>query len=248
MSRQRNHAPALVRACGGTLLLAAASLTLLMLGCTSEGVTTDAARIAAAGTITAEYVTRDSNSTIDYSDQIQISVPGYPEFSTTATVKLNGAVTIPLLGEVQAAGLTRTQFQQEIMKRLSNYVKAAIIADVVIVPSSAQKIIVLGAVNSQGGFPASSPTSIFQILATAGGLAQTADVRNIRVYRSGNLKEEVIIDLSGVLYPGESTRIEIPTIYPGDLMYVPRSENVFREISPFIYDLLVLFTIFSITK
>jgi len=233
---------------GTFLLLAATSLAVFVLGCSSEGVTTDAARIAASGSIPTEYVTRDSNATIDYNDQIQISVPGYPEFSTTATVKLNGAVTIPLLGEVQAAGLTRSQFQEEIKKRLSNYVKAAIIADVVIVPSSAQKIIVLGAVNSQGGFPASSPTSIFQILATAGGLAQSADVRNIRVYRGGNLKEEVIIDLSGVLYPGESSRIEIPTIYPGDLMYVPASENVFREISPFVYDLLVLFTIFSITR
>ena len=248
MNKPPHHATTRVGLWGTCLLLAAASLAVFVLGCSSEGVTTDAARVAAAGTIPTEFVTKDSNSTIDYSDQIQISVPGYPEFSTTATVKLNGAVTIPLLGEVQAAGLTRPQFQEEIKKRLSNYVKAAIIADVVIVPSSAQKIIVLGAVNSQGGFPASSPTSIFQILATAGGLAQTADVRNIRVYRGGNLKEEVIIDLSGVLYPGESSRIEVPTIYPGDLMYIPRSENVFREISPFIYDLLVLFTIFSITR
>ncbi len=182
---------------------------------------------------------------INVGDQIQLSVLGYQEFNTTAQVRESGMFPIPLAGDVKAAGLTKDQLSDAIVAKLSEYVKSKVYVTLSIVSTTGRKIIVLGAVGTQGSQPALAPVSIYQLFASAGGLASDADLRHVRIYRNTDLSNSTEVDLSNFSMQG-ARATSAPVINPGDMVYVPRSENFMREFSPFIYDILVLLTLFRL--
>jgi len=227
------------------LVLAAA----LCAGCTSESVTSDTARAMSTPGLGAERFGPGAHSDlIAPGDQLQLTVAGYPEFNTSSAVKSTGVFTIPLVGDVKAAGLTRDQLEAEIIKSLTDFVKSKVYVTLTLNSATVQNIIVLGAVAQQNSFPNSTPVSVFQLLATAGGPTVDADLRHIKVYRSGDLSREEEIDLSGIVSPGGRPGRATPMVNPGDLLYVPKSENFIRQFSPFIYDVVVVLTLFALVK
>jgi polysaccharide export outer membrane protein len=171
---------------------------------------------------------------------------GYPEFNTTAYVRESGTFPIPLAGEIKAVGLTKDQLSEAIVAKLTEYVKTKVYITLSVVNTTVRKIIVLGAVGAQGSQPAMAPVSIYQLFANVGGLAQDADLRHVRIYRNTDLSRSVEVDLSDISTPGSRADANAPMINPGDMVYVPRSENFMREFSPFIYDILVLLTLFRL--
>jgi len=54
------------------------------------------------------------------------------------------------------------------------------------------------------------------------------------------------VDLSGLLSPVTTQKANIPSVYPGDMMYIPRSENFVRQFGPFLYDIILLLTLFAL--
>lgn len=218
-------------------------------GCTSESVTADTARaMSTPGMGADKFLQQTLNEALSVGDQLQLTVLGYPEFNTTSPVKSNGSIAIPLIGEVKAVGLTKDQLETEIIRRLSDYVKSKVYVTLTLTSATVQNIVVLGAVSQQNSFPNTAPISIFQLLANAGGPGTDADLRHIKVYRGGNLAREEEIDLSGIVSPGSRAGRGTPMINPGDLVYVPKSENFMREFSPFLYDIVVVLTLFSLLK
>jgi protein involved in polysaccharide export with SLBB domain len=109
-------------------------------------------------------------------------------------------------------------------------------------------IVVLGAVTAQNNFPRTSPVSIFQILASAGGPTTEADLGHVRVFRNGDLSREEELDLSGIMTPGNRMGRSAPMVYPGDLVFVPKSDNFLKEFAPFAYNIVVVLTLFSFVK
>jgi hypothetical protein len=84
----------------------------------------------------------------------------------------------------------------------------------------------------------------------AGGPSEQADLRNVRIYRkpSGSMAElhNVTIDLTQYLDGGRNNPAAI--VYPGDVVYVPEEENVIRETSQFLRDIVLLFGIFRVVN
>jgi polysaccharide export outer membrane protein len=181
-------------------------------------------------------------------DRVEINVAGYPEFNVTVAVKEDGTMTIPLVGEVPAAGLTRADLTGQIISRLSDYVKNKVVPTIKIKGALDQKLIVLGSVTTQGTYPATASISPFQALALAGGPTPTADLRHIRVFRGGVTDATIELDLSATLAALPGRADELPFVYPGDLIYVPREENVIRDFADLLRDVIVLFGIFAIVR
>jgi len=181
-------------------------------------------------------------------DQVDITFEAYPEFNVSAVIQDRGSITIPLVGEIAVEGITRGQLSELIVKRLSGYVTTNAVPVIKIKGALEQKVIVLGSVTGQGSYAATVPVSAFQALAMAGGPSSTADLRNIRVFRGGDTESTVDIDLSASLasLPGHTETI--PLVYPGDLMYVPKEENVIRDFADLLRDVIVLFGIFAIVR
>ena len=179
-------------------------------------------------------------------DQIQLSVWGYPEFATSTQVKETGTIAIPLVGEVTAAGLTQDQFSELMRQKLSEYVKGELRLTINVVSATSQKINVFGAVARPQSYPITGDVSLLEILTIAGGLSIESDLEDIRIWHASENNRVEQVNLSWYLDTGKID--EIPLLYPGDTVYVPRRENFVREVAEYLRDLIYLFGFFGIFR
>jgi polysaccharide export outer membrane protein len=219
---------------------------LMIVGCSpSEEMAKDnLTQIIRSGSRSMQVEAQSSGYVIRQADQVQIAVWGYPEFNCQGPVKENGAVTIPLLGEVVAAGLTKEQFTDQMKQKLSVYIQGEIQLSATITSAIPQKIAVLGAVTNQNNYPITTDVTLIEVLSAAGGTTIDSDLRHIRIIRNGLSDQPIDVDLTAYI---ENGNIEaIPMVRPGDTVFVPRKSNVIRELSDFMRDAIFIFGFFRI--
>ncbi len=175
-------------------------------------------------------------------DQVQVMVWGHPEFNTTTTVKSYGTITVPLVGDVIAQGITENQLAKELKQRLSDYIKGDIRVNISHV-SMNNLVSVMGAVNKQGNYSALGQMSLVEIISDAGGATVNADLRHVKIFRQGSRQDVEEINLQRHFENGNLT--DLPEVKPGDTVFVPSEENLVREIASYGQDLLVLFGFFA---
>jgi protein involved in polysaccharide export with SLBB domain len=195
---------------------------------------------------------RSSNYVIQYGDQIQLTVFGYPEFNSTPVVKESGSITVPLVGEIRAVGLTRDQLTEQVITRLGEFVKSKVMPTITVTGAMSQRVVILGSVSNQGSYPLSASASPFQVLALAGGPTKEADLSHIRVMKNGDPANATDLDLSEYVDTGAArlpmSQADLPTLSPGDVVYVPKEENLVRSFADLLRDVVVLFGIFALAK
>lgn len=116
-------------------------------------------------------------------DVLRVSVWGNQQLSGSVTVRPDGQITLQLVGEIQAAGRTPTEIQQEISRRLVNYIKGERNVTVTVAQVNSYRVYVVGRVNQPGEFTPDSPVTILQSIALARGLTEFADPDHIVVMR-----------------------------------------------------------------
>ncbi len=107
------------------------------------------------------------------------------ELSTDVTVRPDGKISMPLLSEIQAAGLTPAQLRQLIADESKRFVQDPNVA-VVVKQINSRKVFIMGEVNRAGPFPLISPTTVMQLIALAGGLKDYARSKKIVILRNQN--------------------------------------------------------------
>lgn len=223
------------------------SLTMLYNGCSSssEEIAKDnLTQIIRSGSRPIQAETQSDNYVIRQGDQIQFSVWNYPEFNTTALVKETGTLTIPLLGEMAAVGVTKEQFSDQLRQKLSEYIQGEIKLTISITSTVIQKVAVLGAVTKQDSYPLTADVSLLEILSTAGGTTPDSDLRHIKILRSGISHQPIEVDLTSYI---ENGNIEsIPMVRPGDTVFIPKKANIIREMSDFMRDAIFIFGFFRV--
>ena len=221
-------------------------LSTLSQGCASSELTQDEALSTWSKRIRRQTVDSDAYL-LQKGDQIEIGVAGYPEFNSTSLVKESGMITVPLVGDLLAVQQTKAQLTDQLKKRLSDYVKSVAVPSIKIKGAMEQKVIVLGSVTTQGSYALASSISPLQALAMAGGPNAAADLRHIRIYRNGD-ESATEIDVTGSLTPITETMDALPEVNPGDLIYVPKEENVVRDFADLLRDVVVLFGVFAVVR
>lgn len=203
------------------------------------------------GSLSESNVKSTSKDTLSYrdqdiiksGDQLQVSVWGYPEFNTTTTVKDYGTVTVPLIGEVMAAGLTTDRFTAEVSRKLTQYVKGEPKVTVSHIDMN-KRISVMGAVNKQDNYTSLSDVSLVEIIAAAGGPTPNADLGHVKIFMKGKVSDVIEVDLAKHLEQGDMENI--PKVKSGDTVFIPRNENAMRDLSDFTRDILLLFGFFRL--
>lgn len=182
--------------------------------------------------------------TIKEGDKIDLSVWDYPEFKTSSTVNQMGTITIPLVGDIQAAGMSKDEFIDQLKKKLAEYVKGEPKITLSISSPMTQKITVIGAVTKQDNYPVTSQVSLLEILSAAGGTTADADLYHIKIIRFESGGDPDVVDLADAM---ETGKVEtLPKVRPGDTVYVPEKENVVRSLSVFLSDAILLLGIFRV--
>lgn len=166
-----------------------------------------------SGSLTDEY-------RIGEGDVLQVSVYGEPTVSVGAVVvRPDGKISIPLLGDVAASGMTPTQLAKSISEMLSDVIKNA---DVTVVMNqlNSKKIYIIGGVKKEGPIPYTYRMSILQAISEAGGLTDYAKRSRIYVLRSQNGKRvQLHFDYDAVL-KGQHIETNVELL-AGDTLVVP---------------------------
>ena len=115
-------------------------------------------------------------------DVLDISVWKDEALTRTCTVRPDGAISFPLVGDVQAAGRTAARIKAELEKKLDRYVPGVVLS-LEVKQVNSIIIYVIGKVNSPGRFVMNTDVDVLQALATAGGLNVYAKRSKIKIFR-----------------------------------------------------------------
>jgi len=107
-------------------------------------------------------------------DVIEVAVYGNDDLSRIPTVQTNGSISLPLLGEVQVAGLTIAEVQRKITNLLEKDYLVKPQVEVKVRDYNSQYVSVVGEVNSPGRKPLRGPTRLIDLLSEGGGFKPTA--------------------------------------------------------------------------
>lgn len=132
--------------------------------------------------------TADPNYVIGAQDVLDISVWKEPEVSRVVPVRPDGKISLPLLNDVQAAGLTPAALAAQITESLKKYVTNPQVT-VIVTTINSQRVYLLGEVTRAGAFPMIPGMTVLQAISSGGGFTQFARTKNIYVLRNENGKQ-----------------------------------------------------------
>ncbi len=152
-------------------------------------------------------------------DVLQIDVWKESDFSTSTPVRPDGKISVPLLNDVQAAGLTPIELAESLRDKLSKFVIDPRIT-VIVSQTNSRKAYVMGMVTRQGTVRLLSNLTVLQAISASGGLAQFAKSRQIYVLRNeGEQQRRLPFNYDAVIkgkHPEQNILLQ-----PGDTIVVP---------------------------
>lgn len=152
-------------------------------------------------------------------DILQISVFGNEALTRTVPVRPDGMISLPLLNDVQAAGLTPMELRDVLMKKLVEFVPSPEVA-VIVSEVRSFMISVIGQVSKPGRYDLRSSATIIDALAMAGGFKEFASRSKVVVIRNeGGVAKRIAFDYDKVneaKSPQENFALR-----PGDIVMVP---------------------------
>jgi polysaccharide export outer membrane protein len=167
----------------------------------------------------AEERAADTSYLIGPRDVLEIQVWREPDFSRQVLVRPDGKITFPLIGDVDASGLTTMELKQLITNKLEGYVDSPEVT-VSVVQSHSKYFFIIGKINAPGTYDLTPGMTVLQALSVAGGFAQLAHKDTVRIIRRSDGKEEIFnFDYDKVI-SGKKLEQNI-ILEPNDTIVVP---------------------------
>lgn len=165
----------------------------------------------------------ESEYLLGVGDQIAVQVWKSPDLSVEVPVRPDGRVSVPLVGDVPAAGQTTRQLAQTLTTGLEEYVRNPQVTVIVLNPASGEflrRVRVTGAVANPMSLPHQQGMTVLDLVLQAGGLTEFASGNRARLYRRYDDKVKVFpIYLDDILSKGELNTNYI--LGPSDIVTVP---------------------------
>ena len=174
--------------------------------------------VAAKATNPAAVVT-DVDYKIGPQDVVRIDVWKEPEISRTIPVRPDGKISLPLVNDVQAAGLTATQLSNAIHEGLTKYLNNPQVT-VTVMEINSRRVYVTGEVLRAGALSLLPNMTVLQALSSAGGFTQFAKLKSIYVLRSEDGKQSKHPFNYKEVVKGKDQEQNI-LLLPGDVIVVP---------------------------
>jgi len=157
------------------------------------------------------------NYIIGADDSLQITVWQEPNLSTPALpVRPDGKISLPLVGDITAAGFTPMQLAADIGNRLKQYVTDPVV-DVSVLAVNSKRVYLIGEVMHVGPLAISPGMTVLQAIATAGGLTPYANKKHIYILR-GDRQQKIPFDYTLAVKKGDMQGV---SLVPGDTIVVP---------------------------
>jgi polysaccharide export outer membrane protein len=175
---------------------------------------------SSAGTLDASY-------RVGPGDHIYLSVPQRPDLNRQLTVGDDGNVNLPLVGNVQVKGLSRSEIESKLLQALREYYPSVNHVDINISQALSNVVFVAGEVRFPGkySFP-ETQVNLWEAIREAGGATPTANLSSVRVVEDrsrGGASQ--LVDVQSAIETG--TVQNLPILRPGDTVIVPGSEELY---------------------
>jgi polysaccharide export outer membrane protein len=141
------------------------------------------------------------------------------DMTQEVTVRPDGNITLPLMGDVKAAGLRPAELRDQVAKSASKFIEDPNVT-VVVKQINSRNVFITGGVTRPGPYPVSGQMTVLQLIAVAGGLTEFADAKSIRILRVDNGKTQSLkfnynevldgkkLEQNIVLKPGDSVMVK----------------------------------------
>jgi len=161
----------------------------------------------------------DDSFVIGNDDVLAINVWKEPDISRSIPVRSDGKISLPLVGEVQAAGLTPLKLEKDIASKLKNFISEPEVT-VMVQQVNSQKFNILGQVVKPGSYVIANSPTVLDAIALAGGFRDFAKKKSIYVLRQGSSGESRIPFNYKDVSQGKNMAQNIK-LQPGDTIIVP---------------------------
>jgi polysaccharide biosynthesis/export protein len=175
---------------------------------------------APSGSVPAGEIPSDSATyVIGPEDVLDIYVWKETDLSRKVPVRLDGKISIPLVGENQAAGLTPLQLKEQLIQKFKDFIEAPNVT-ITVMEANSFKVYISGQVAKPGVFILRSETTISQIIPMAGGFTEWANQRKILVLRrEGGKDQRFTINYKKIISGDDLSQNLV--LKPGDTIVVP---------------------------
>lgn len=151
-------------------------------------------------------------------DSLEVNVWKEQTLSGTLPVRPDGMISLPLVGDMQAAGLTPMHLSEEIVERLKKFINDPSVT-VTVMAVNSKHIFLIGEVGKPGEEPLTPGLTVLQAIASAGGLTPYANGKHIYILRGAAGKQQKIpFDYKKAIKEGNLQGI---TLISGDTIVVP---------------------------
>ncbi len=153
-------------------------------------------------------------------DKLRIEIYKDPQLSQSLQVRPDGKVTLPLIGDIAASGLTSLELRDRVTTQLKEYVTNPVVT-VIVVETTPALVYVMGEVTTPGSVPMKGQMTVLQALAMAGGFREFANTKKIRILRkapNGSKAVDTIKFDYNAAVKGEQPPVFLS---PGDMVVVP---------------------------
>jgi polysaccharide biosynthesis/export protein len=150
-------------------------------------------------------------------DSLQVTVWKEPTLSGTIPVRPDGMISLVLVGDLPAAGMTPMALSADISQRLKKYIQDPVVT-VVVLGVESQRIFLVGEVNKVGPLMLTPGMTTLQAIVTAGGLTQFANSKRIYILRKVAGKDQKLPFSYKLALKGENQGV---SLLPGDTIVIP---------------------------
>ncbi|MGB7573764.1 MAG: polysaccharide biosynthesis/export family protein [Thermodesulfobacteriota bacterium] len=166
-----------------------------------------------------EIGTDSDQYVIGAEDVLSIHVWKEDAFTKTIPVRMDGKISLPLVQEIKAAGLTPLQLKEVLTRRLKEFIENPVVS-VTVTEANSYKVYVSGQVKTPGVYRLRSETSVAQIIPMAGGFTDWANQKKILIIRNENGREKRITVNYRKIIRGSDTDSNV-ILKTGDTIIVP---------------------------
>lgn len=157
--------------------------------------------------------------TLNPGDQLEISIWKEPDLTKTVQVRPDGKFSVPLAGEIVAAGRTVAQVQSDITQRLLKYIPEPVVTASLTVLEG-NRVYVIGQVTKPGAYVMNPRLSVLQALSVAGGMTPFAAANDILVMRGSGRAQRMLPFRYGEVVRGRNLEQNV-MLEAGDVVVVP---------------------------
>lgn len=174
--------------------------------------------ILTAGQAFAEQNNEKDAYIIDVGDALEINVWKEAELTRQVNVRLDGRISLPLIGDVIAAGKTPMELAKSLEEKIAAIIEEPTVT-VILTASNSRVYYMVGNISS-GPYPLNTPINLLQAIAIAGGLGEWADKDDIMLVRRSSGKDEMLSFDYKTFVKGKDLSQNI-MIHYGDTIIVP---------------------------